>query len=64
MFPYNEEIVPECEGCNRVLYSVVVRKNICVCYTIPKTQWWFGFICDRATHHPQNPPLEDPIKEP
>lgn len=63
MIQNNEEVVPECKGCDRILYSVVLQKDICVCYTIPKIQWWFGQICDRSTHHPHYP-LEDPIKEP
>lgn len=58
----NQEVVTECEGCVHVLYSVVIHKNICNCFTIPRVQWWFDFICSRATHHPNSTP-EDPFED-
>jgi len=60
----NEGIVLECKGCDRVIYSVVLKKKICSCHIYPKTQWWFDQRCDQATHYPPIKPLEDPIKEP
>jgi hypothetical protein len=59
----HEEVVPECEGCKKISYSIVLKQNICSCYVFPRTQWWFG-TCDQATHFPSKKPTEDPIKEP
>ncbi len=60
----HEEVVPECEGCIRVLYCIICKINVCGRHPYPRTQWWFpGIPCDDASHHPQKP-TEDPIKEP
>ena len=46
----SEEIVPECEGCGKVVYSIVIKKKICAMYVCPKIKWWFEEICPQATH--------------
>lgn len=64
--PFNvcdhEEIIPECEGCQRV-YKCINGKLICGFYTCPHTQWWFGEDCPQATHI-EHKDEEDPVKEP
>jgi len=59
MIQDHEEVISKCEGCIRILYSVVSSKRICACYKFPRCQWWFDQKCDQATHHPQVI-LEDP----
>lgn len=46
-----EEIVEQCEGCNRII-ETVWKKRICACHCFPHTQWWFGddLPCPQATH--------------
>jgi len=59
----HDEVVPECEGCRRIQYSIITKLRICACYPFPESQWWFG-PCDQTTNQPPKKPIEDPIKEP
>ncbi len=58
----HEEIIPECEGCQRV-FKCLNRRVICSYYPFPHTQWWFGETCPQATHV-KHEDEEDPIKYP
>jgi hypothetical protein len=44
-----QEIIDKCKGCNYVLYSPILKKNICASFMYPEVKWWFG-KCPQATH--------------
>lgn len=58
----DEEIVPECQGCERRIQTLK-KRMICAIHKYPLINWWFGESCPQATHINRKPE-EDPIKEP
>jgi len=60
---HEEEIVPECEGCSRIIEGLGKgSKRYCACYPYPKIHWWGGCKCPSATHL-KIKPEEDPTEE-
>ena len=57
----NENIVPECKGCKRILKRYD-GQIICCCNCFPHTKWWFGMICPDTTNV-EHEECEHPIKE-
>jgi len=48
--PKHEDIVSECEGCERVLEYYMGGRFICACHPFPRMKWLCGYPCDTATH--------------
>ena len=48
--PEHEDIVSECEGCERVLKYYRGDRLICACHPFPRMKWLCGFPCESATH--------------
>jgi len=62
VIPNHEDVVSECEGCDRVIKHWKGDRYICACHPFPRIKWLCGYPCEDDTKNETH--KEDPIKKP